>query len=64
MFRIEGTRIMDWDQLARVAQLVTEAPTLVVAVFVAVQLRIQRKDSECSQRIRADLWMSVAGEVH
>jgi|GEM_PF-6355410 len=55
---------MDWDQLARVAQLVTEAPTLVVAVFVAVQLRIQRKDSECSQRIRADLWMSVAGEVH
>ena len=55
---------MDWDQLATVAQLVTGAATLAVAVFVAVQLRIQRKDSECSQRIRADLWVSVAGEVH
>ena len=37
---------MDWDQLATVAQLVTGAATLAVAIFLAVQLRLQREDAE------------------
>ena len=41
---------MDWDQLATVAQLVTGAATLAVAVFLATQLRIQRQDSERAHR--------------
>ena len=39
---------MDWDQVATVAQLVTGAATLAVAVFLATQLRIQRQDSQRS----------------
>ena len=37
---------MDWDQLATVAQLVTGAATLAVAIFLAVQLRLQREDAD------------------
>tara|TARA_B110000438_G_scaffold31784_2_gene31293 strand:- start:90 stop:584 length:495 start_codon:yes stop_codon:yes gene_type:complete len=37
---------MDWDQLATISQLVTGAATLAVAVFLANQLRLQRKDSD------------------
>ena len=37
---------MDWDQLATVAQLITGAATLLVAVFLWNQLRVQHRDSE------------------
>ena len=37
---------MDWDQLATVAQLVTGAATLGVAVLLVSQLRQQHRDSE------------------
>ena len=37
---------MDWDQLATVAQLVTGAATLLVAVFLWNQLKVQHRDSE------------------
>ena len=37
---------MDWDQLATVAQLVTGAATLAVAVFLWNQLKVQHRDSE------------------
>ena len=41
---------MDWDQVATISQLVTGAATLAVAAFLAVQLRLQRKDSERAHR--------------
>ena len=37
---------MDWDQLATVSQLVTGAATLLVAVFLWNQLKVQHRDSE------------------
>ena len=37
---------MGWDQLATVAQLITGAATLLVAVFLWNQLRVQHRDSE------------------
>ena len=37
---------MGWDQLATFAQLVTGAATLLVAVFLWNQLRVQHRDSE------------------
>jgi hypothetical protein len=37
---------MGWDQLATVAQLVTGAATLLVAVFLWNQLKVQHRDSE------------------
>ena len=46
VFSIEGIRMMDWDQLATVSQLVTGAATLAVAVFLWNQLKVQHRDSE------------------
>ena len=43
---IEGIRIMDWDQIATVAQLVTGLATLAVAGLLVSQLRQQHRDSE------------------
>ena len=37
---------MDWDQLATVSQLVTGGATLLVAVFLWNQLKVQHRDSE------------------
>ena len=37
---------MGWDELAIVSSLVTGIATLGVAIFLAVQLRVQHKDSE------------------
>ena len=37
---------MSWDELAIVSSLVTGVATLGVAIFLAVQLRVQHKDSE------------------
>ena len=37
---------MDWEQVTIIAQIVTGAATLAVAVFLASQLRVQHKDSE------------------
>ena len=37
---------MGWDELATVAQLVTGAATLLVAVFLWNQLKVQHRDSE------------------
>ena len=46
VFSIEGIRIMGWDELATVSQLVTGAATLLVAVFLWNQLKVQHRDSE------------------
>ena len=64
---------MDWDQLATVAQLVTGAATLAVAIFLAVQLRLQREDARraCrsvrnfdfgNEELLQDLVMTVVGD--
>ena len=37
---------MGWDELATVSQLVTGAGTLLVAVFLWNQLKVQHRDSE------------------
>jgi len=37
---------MEWEQVTIIAQIVTGAATLAVAVFLASQLRVQHKDSE------------------
>ena len=55
---------MDWDQLATVAQLVTGAATLGVAVLLVSQLRQQHRDAEreilyTSQGRMQDLWRTI-----
>ena len=64
VFSIEGIRIMDWDQLATVAQLITGVATLAVAVLLVSQLRQQHRDSEreilyTSQGRMQDLMRSI-----
>ena len=36
---------MDWDELAILSSLITGVATLAVAIFLAVQLRLQRDDA-------------------
>ena len=55
---------MGWDQLATVAQLVTGAATLGVAVLLVSQLRQQHRDSEreilyTSQGRMQDIWKNI-----
>ena len=55
---------MGWDQLATVAQLITGAATLAVAVLLVSQLRQQHRDSEreilyTSQGRMQDLWKNI-----
>mgnify|MGYP001161498163 FL=1 len=58
---------MDWDQLATVAQLVTGAATLLVAVFLWNQLRVQHRDSErnfvfANEERQQELLLSIFGD--
>ena len=59
---------MDWDQLATVAQLITGAATLAVAVFLWNQLKVQHRDSErqftfANEDRQQELILSVHGDA-
>ena len=58
---------MDWDQLATVAQVITGAATLLVAVFLWNQLRVQHRDSErnfvfANEERQQELLLSIFGD--
>ena len=58
---------MGWDELATLAQLVTGAATLLVAVFLWNQLRVQHRDSErnfvfANEERQQELMLSIFGD--